>query len=180
MRQGDPISPILFALAIEPFLATIAGLENNIPPHLSPVQAFADDTTLFATSKDHLQSILNTLSVYESASNAKANLDKSCLIPINTLAEELIDTLPDLFAKFKTLNPDEKITILGFGFNTQGESHPSNWPTLIDKLQKKITQLSIKRPNSEREVSNIKKNVAPCSRTTHWCHRKPQQKFRSQ
>ena len=142
VRQGDPISPILFALAIEPFLATIAGLENNIPPHLSPVQAFADDTTLFATSNDHLQSILNTLSVYESASNAKANLDKSCLIPINTLAEELINTLPDLFTTFKTLNPDEKITILGFGFNTQGESHPSNWPTLIDKLQKKITQLS--------------------------------------
>ena len=86
VRQGDPLSPILFALAIKPLLATILKKNKCINESIDNVQAFADDTTILAADLSSLKNTMRIIKKYEIVSNAKANLNKSTLIPLNNMA----------------------------------------------------------------------------------------------
>ena len=74
VRQGDPLSPILFALSIEPLLARLSSSKYRVNDILDNNQAFADDTTILVVNSSHLEEIENTVTTYEKASNAKQTL----------------------------------------------------------------------------------------------------------
>lgn len=92
-RQGCPLSPILFDIAIEPTTALrscrdISGTWRNNREH--KVSPYADDLLLFISNPiASLPPVLLLLSIFGRLSGNKLNLNKSELFPINSKARSL-------------------------------------------------------------------------------------------
>lgn len=93
VRQGDPISCLLFNLAIEPLAEMIRregklkGLEvpsANEQATRVIVSLFADDTTVFLSKEDKYRDLLAVLDEWCIASGAKFNIDKTWIYPVGT------------------------------------------------------------------------------------------------
>ncbi len=87
VRQGDPLSCLLFDLAIEPLSAMIRnsplkGL--SIPSSGKALKAtlFADDTTVYLSAEDDFQTLQNILDAWCSAAKARFNIKKTEIIPL--------------------------------------------------------------------------------------------------
>ena len=90
VRQGDPLSCLLFNLAIEPLAASIRNspdLEGfSIPGTTSKVTVnlYADDTTVYLSESDRYDTLEHILTQWCRASGAKFNTEKTEIIPIGT------------------------------------------------------------------------------------------------
>ena len=98
VKQGDPISPSLFALVLEPLLQSLWNQITHSTSkgegiHGKAVEAFADDVTTFATSLDGIQTQMDCISDYGKWSNAKLNKDKTTIICLNPQYQEEHHTL---------------------------------------------------------------------------------------
>ena len=89
VRQGDPMSCILFDLSIEP-LATNIRSSNirgiNIPnlKEKAVTSLFADDTTVILTEHDSFSELIAILDEWCEVSGAKFNIEKTEIIPIGS------------------------------------------------------------------------------------------------
>jgi len=99
VRQGDPMSCILFDLGIEPLAANIraSNIKGIDVPNLDEkvkVSLFADDTTVILTEHDSFTELTEITSKWCEVSGAKFNVEKTELIPIGTAEyrEKLIET----------------------------------------------------------------------------------------
>ncbi|KAJ8455816.1 hypothetical protein ONZ51_g12320 [Trametes cubensis] len=89
VRQGDPLSCLLFNIAIEPLAAalrksslnglTVPGLRNKLVAKL-----FADDTTVFLNERDDYRELVQTTEKWCKGSRAKFNSSKTEIIPLGT------------------------------------------------------------------------------------------------
>ena len=101
-RQGCPLSPLLFALAVEPlaiWLRSENGFEG-ITHHgqLQKISFYADDLLLYVSNPaSSLPIILDIIEKFGKYSGYKLNLGKSDYIPINPVA----DLLPHSFPPFR-------------------------------------------------------------------------------
>jgi hypothetical protein len=87
VRQGDPISCLLFNLAIEPLAQMIRASDLQgfpCPDREDRIIAalFADDTTVCLSEEDNFAGLDNILEVWCKASGAKFNKGKTQVIPI--------------------------------------------------------------------------------------------------
>lgn len=88
VRQGDPLSCALFNLAIEPLICRIRRDPNikgiSIPGLIEKlvIKLFADDTNLYLSKGDNLQTTLRILEDWCEISGAKFNQEKTEIIPI--------------------------------------------------------------------------------------------------
>ncbi len=87
VRQGDPLSCLLFNLAIEPLAALLQ--DSNLEEYKVPgildkliVTLFADDTTVYLSKNDKFSDLKRILDLWCAASGAKFNVPKTIIIPI--------------------------------------------------------------------------------------------------
>ncbi|CDH55956.1 hypothetical protein RO3G_01611 [Lichtheimia corymbifera JMRC:FSU:9682] len=108
LRQGDPISPLLFNLAFEPLIRTLLSdplllgspltnpnttkwdhrihfRTNLYSSHIPPIKAlaYADDLLVFLRTPAEWQYLLQHLTTYNLASNGKVNLNKTVVFPLS-------------------------------------------------------------------------------------------------
>ena len=83
VRQGCPLSPLLYVLVSEVLAVNIrcnpriAGLSLPGSSPLSPISQYADDTSLILSSDDSIKAALETYDLFEKASGSKLNHGKS-------------------------------------------------------------------------------------------------------
>lgn len=86
LRQGDPMSPILFNFAIDFLLRSInlriGGIKLSSGPFISHM-SFADDTVVCIGSQNDRLELQSILKSYQLASNSKVNIDKTVVVKIN-------------------------------------------------------------------------------------------------
>lgn len=97
LRQGNPLSPVLFNLVFEPLLRSILALPSlqgiSVPKPLcspsslesGPVKllAYADDIACFLNEPQELNQLLNLLSQYSNASNVLVNYHKTVALSLS-------------------------------------------------------------------------------------------------
>lgn len=89
VRQGDPLSCLLFDLAIEPLAAMLrdSNLKGFDIPDVKEkllVNLFVDDTTIFLSEEDDIDLLNKILEDWCIASKAKFNITKTEILPIGT------------------------------------------------------------------------------------------------
>ena len=93
VKQGDPLSPLLFNLVMELFANAIRNNPNiqglqiskRRPNAKKKINLFADDCIIFGYGKSDYDAIEKTIHLFESATASKVNVSKSKVIKIKSL-----------------------------------------------------------------------------------------------
>jgi hypothetical protein len=101
LRQGDPPSPMLFILAMEPLqrMFQVAASDGLLSPvHLRAatlrMSLYADDAAIFLNPvKEEVQVVADILDLFGSASGLVTNRNKSAVFPIHCEGLDLIDVM---------------------------------------------------------------------------------------
>ena len=131
VRQGCPLSPLLYVLASETLLSTIRksesiggfiGPENKV----SKVKGYADDTMVYVRNIELINYTIQVLEQYGQASESRLNRDKTFILMCGTLK----DTYPsDPLLNFS----NDKMKTLGVWVGN-GDVTNDNWLPAIRKL----------------------------------------------
>ncbi|WVZ50254.1 hypothetical protein U9M48_001528 [Paspalum notatum var. saurae] len=113
LRQGDPLSPLLFVIAIDPLqkllgAATELGLLSKLRGRASNlrISLYADDAAIFiAPTKKDVEALMRLLDLFGQASGLVMNFHKSSVIPIRCNGIDLssiLESIPARRATFPT------------------------------------------------------------------------------
>ncbi len=152
VRQGDPLSCLLFDLAIEPLVEMLrcSGLKGlSVPGSEERLIAnlFADDTTTFLHEDDNLEDLMGLLENWCLASGAQFNVTKTKIIPIgdkdfrknlinSRKTKEEFEPIPE---NIHIVEENEAIRILGAWF---GNDIPEDtaWAPILEKIDQSLTR----------------------------------------
>jgi len=130
VRQGCPLSMMLFAACINPLLITLdkrlQGVKVSHPSTKTTAKAYADDITIVLRHEeiDEVRGILND---YMNASGANINEYKSCALALGTWPKS---------APIMNIRYTENIKILGFQMNDNCQhSAEMSWTTPTSKIR---------------------------------------------
>ncbi|KAJ2935709.1 hypothetical protein H1R20_g1384, partial [Candolleomyces eurysporus] len=162
VRQGDPLSCLLFNLAIESLTSMLrnSSLEGfKVHEEIDRVitTLFADDTTVYLSKNDSFNELESTLNKWCSASGAKFNVEKTEIIPVghpdyraNLIRDRIIpnsqnEKLPD---GIHIAKDGEPIRALGaFVGNKVDNAHV--WAPTIETLENKVNYWLKSNPSLE-------------------------------
>ena len=134
-RQGCPIAPLLYVIQAEPMACAIRAdreieginLPGNTGVHEAKINMFADDTQLFNKNENSVIKSFDILTVYEMASGAKINYEKTKGLFIGRLKGRR-----PRFNKIKWINSNVKTLGVHHGY---GIDENCIWKPKIDKIR---------------------------------------------
>ena len=158
VRQGCPLSPLLYILSLEPVLnkirndPTIQGcpIPGNFknPPKLT---AYADDCKFVVKTDDSVETIIKHYDEYSNFSGSKLNKNKTEVMYLGRWRD-------------KTSNPQnikvvKKMSIFGivFGIDTENE----NWEPVLDTIQQKLFSYSSRRLSRYGKAKLVNTMILP-------------------
>lgn len=160
-RQGCPLSPLLFALAIEP-LSIALRTDSRIKGIVScgqeqKVSLYADDLLLFITDFSvSIPAALSLLDLFGSVSGYKLNLCKSELLPLNKAAREYpLHSLSFKIAKHQLKYLGVQVT------NKFKDLYCANFTPLLTQVQKDFERWSVLTLSLAARINSIKMNILP-------------------
>lgn len=171
LRQGDPLSPYLFVIAMEVFskLLDTAADEGRIGfhPRCKSIKlthlCFADDLFLFTNgSKESLVAILEVLNTFYNWSGLKLNPEKSEIFT-GGITEEGISILVNSSGFKKGTLP---VRYLGLPL-VSGKLSTKNCEALTERILKRIRSWSVKHLSYAGRVQLI--NSVLFSMASYWC-----------
>jgi hypothetical protein len=133
VRQGCPLSPLLYVLVLEPVLEKIRQDPLIKGTHIPGVGekkllAYADDTVFFPTSMSSIQNIFKTFESYGTISGSEINVRKSHIMGIGKWKNQ--SDFP--FSLIQTNN----IKIYGFQFpSTPSDTNAEMWSKIVLKIK---------------------------------------------
>jgi len=138
VRQGCPLSPLLYVLALEPLLRRLRGgwilpvlRGMTVPgPVKAKLSAYANDITVFVSSVSEIVAVNKVLARYEKITGAKINLEKSEGLRLGAWAGSA--NLPGPFRW-----SDGPIKILGVWFGPDLQID-KNWSEVQTKVETRI------------------------------------------
>ena len=144
LRQGDPLSPLLFLLIMEVLSRILkktedcgllrgfhAGPSNSIGVRISHL-LFADDTILFFdASRDQLLSIRLALTCFQAFTGLKVNAGKSEIVPVGEVGN--LDALATILRCRMGSLP---LKYLGMPLGTPYKT-ASVWNPILERMEKK-------------------------------------------
>jgi ribonuclease HI len=162
VRQGDPLSCLLFDIAIEPLAEAIRQSDLQgflLPSKQQPIKTtlFADDTTVFLSEMDDFGGLTKILDEWCMAAGAKFNINKTEIIPIGSHTHrDLLRTHRYINGREGTKIPDhikiakegEPIRSLGALIgNNVGQIEP--WSKVLEKIDAALAQWEKGKPTME-------------------------------
>jgi len=133
IRQGDPLSPLLFVVVMEALLSGFSvGIRDNealVVNHL----LFADDTLIFCGAQaEHVRNLWCNFLCFEAVSGLRINLGKSELVPIGEVDD--VESLAHILGCRIGSLP---MTYLGLPLGASFKSL-SIWNGVIEKVQRRL------------------------------------------
>lgn len=129
------MSPLLFALALEPLAETIRIHEQihgyNTKYTTNKISLYADDILMYITKpSESIPKVLETINLFSSFSGYRINWGKSELLPIKCSDPNLLNCTPFRVAS-------EKITYQGIEITKTYKSlYEANFPKLLEAFKK--------------------------------------------
>ena len=161
VRQGDPMSCLLFDLAIEPLAALLraSNLKGyNIPGSEEKLIAnlFADDTTVFLSEEDKMEDLQMILTRWCKTSTAKFNIQKTEIIPIGTQEHRdkvieirrITDESEEIPVHIHIAKDGEPVRILGSWVGNKIDNE-NIWSVQLDKIDNTLEKWEKSNPTIE-------------------------------
>lgn len=158
VRQGDPMSCLLFDLAIEPLAAmlrasSLRGLTIPGTAERLIAKLFADDTTTYLNEEDNCAVLFEILREWCAAARAKFNDDKTEYIPIGSKAYRTGVVARTSRARVSaTLPAGARIVADGTGVRSLGAWIGNNtdetapWTTVVEAIKSRLAKWGQRRP----------------------------------
>ena len=161
VRQGCPLSPLLFVLSIEPLANLIrehpeyrgVSLPNNA---IIKVAMFADDTCFYAKDEKSIRIIKEMTDIYANGSGGKANIDKTEILPIGEIGGR---TYEETIADIKVLDPSNPVRLLGIMVGNSVNPREV-WTPILGKVDKLLNETWKDRHISYRGKMVVLKHLA--------------------
>jgi hypothetical protein len=148
LRQGDPLSPLLFVLVVDLLQTIINDAKANnlltlpLPERAGtdfPIVQYADDTLLVMEAcPRQLQNLKELLHIFSSYTRLKVNYNKSLMVPLNL--EE--GKLAELAQVFGCQTGALRFTYLGLPLGTT-KPHIQDFMPLIQRVKGRLTCTSL-------------------------------------
>lgn len=160
IRQGCPISPFLFALAVEKMADEIRRKENIVGLDLlnthTKILQFADDSTLFLKTESSLVQALQTVTEFKRVSGLDLNLQKTHGLVLGDLRLETDVS--------KQITWSEQVKILGINFDIneyEGKDQTINFDPALAKMRRVCTSWDLRNLSLKGKVVILNTLVLP-------------------